>query len=224
LNFRTLPCIPNHSKQHVCNTEGQECSHDVLPYIVCGWFTPDYRPWAERFAESLRTHGAPFDLIEVGKDRRGWEAMTRMKPSIVAAFLDKYPGKTLILSDVDAEATGDLAPLAALDCDVALRLQCKRLRGRNMLVARSGTMVLKTSAQPLIEAWARHCTRARFGDTDESALNAAIAECAGLTLQNIPIGSKLGGLIRHDSASRDLPKASHLGRAVRWLSGAIYGH
>jgi hypothetical protein len=51
--------------------------------------------------------------------------------------MDRHPEKTLILSDVDALVTGDLAPLAAIDAGVALRLQCKRLRGRNMFVARS---------------------------------------------------------------------------------------
>jgi hypothetical protein len=186
-----------------------------------GWFTADYLNWVDRFAESLRKHGAPYDLIEVEKGQRGWEAATRMKPAVVQHFLAKHPGKTLILSDVDAEATGDLAPLAAIDADVALRLQCKRLRGRNMFVARSGTVVLKPSAWPLVEAWVRHCERSPYyGDTDESCLSAAIAECAGLSIQNIPVGTELGDLIRHDCASRGLPKVSHLDRAVRWLRGS----
>jgi hypothetical protein len=98
------------------------------PYIVAAWFTPDYRPWAERFRQSLIEHGAPYDLIEVERDRRGWEATTRMKPGIVLRFMDRHPDKVLILSDVDAEVRGDLAPLAAIDADIALRLQCWRLR------------------------------------------------------------------------------------------------
>jgi hypothetical protein len=194
------------------------------PYLVAGWFTPNYRHWAERFRQSLIEHVAPYDLIEVERDRRGWEATTRMKPGIVLRFMEKYPDRTLVLSDVDALVTGDLAPLAAIDADVGLRFQCKRLRGRNMFVARAGTIVLKPSARALVEAWARHCARARFGDTDESCLNAAIAECAGIRFQNIPLGSTLGDLIRHDRASRDLPKISHLARAIRWLSGSRKGY
>jgi hypothetical protein len=190
------------------------------PYIICGWFTADYRPWAERFAASLRRHGAPYDLIEAEKDRRGWEATTRMKPAIVQGFLEKYPGKALILSDVDALAMGDLSPLADLDCDIALRLQAKRLRGRNMIVPRSGTVVLYLGWRTFafVETWRRHCEAAPYGDTDESCLNLALAGVEGLRVVNLQHNSEPGSLTRHDRGSLGKVKVSHLKRALRWIT------
>jgi hypothetical protein len=199
-----------------------DCTYRQPPYIVAAWFTPNYRHWAERFRQSLVERAAPYELVEIEKPKgAGWERTTRLKAGIALGFMDRHPEKTIILSDVDALVAGDLAPLAAIDADVALRLQCKRPRGRNMFVVRAGTIVIKPSARPLIEAWARNCALATYGDTDKSCLNAAIAECAGLRMQNIPIGSPLGDLIRHDSASRGLRKISHLDRALRWFAGAF---
>jgi hypothetical protein len=115
-------------------------------YIVAGWFTRDYRRWAERFRQSLIEYGAPHEFIEIDKPKgAGWERTTRLKAGIALAFMDRHPEKTIILSDVDALATGDLSPLAAIDADIALRLQCKRLRGRNMFVARLWHPCFETS-------------------------------------------------------------------------------
>jgi hypothetical protein len=133
-----------------------------------------------------------------------------MKPAIVAAFLEKHPGKPLILSDADALVTGDLALLASLDCDIALRTQVKRLRGRFMIVPRSGTIVLrpthKTSA--LVEEWRRACENVPYGDADESQLAAALSFVEGLRIVNLHYKGELGGLIRHDSASKGTRKAA----------------
>jgi hypothetical protein len=143
-----------------------------------------------------------------------------MKPAIVQRFLDKYAGKALILSDVDALATGDLSPLANLDCDIALRLQAKRLRGRNMIIPGSGTVVLYPGWRTFafVETWRRHCEAAPYGDTDESCLGLALTGVEGLRIVNLQHNSELGSLIRHDRASLGKVKASHLKRALRWLS------
>jgi hypothetical protein len=143
-----------------------------------------------------------------------------MKPAIVAGFFGKHPGKTLILSDVYAPATGDLALLASLDCDIALRLQAKRLRGRFMIVPRSGTMVLKPGRKTfaLIKAWQQVCENAPYGDTDESCLGAALSSVEGLRIVNLHYRGELGGLIRHDSASAGKWKASHLTRLIAKLN------
>ncbi len=129
---------------------------DNPPWLVIGWYTPDYEPWASRFADSLRACRAPHELQCVERSG-GWEETTRLKPKILLGFMDKFRRQTLILSDVDATATGDLTPLADLDCDVALNLAAKRLRGRHMIVARSGTMVLQPTSRTvaLVETWVR---------------------------------------------------------------------
>jgi hypothetical protein len=36
----------------------------TTPWVVCGWFTPDYRPWADKLTASLDAIGAPYDIVE----------------------------------------------------------------------------------------------------------------------------------------------------------------
>lgn len=184
-------------------------------WAVVGWYTSDYAHWAKRFADSLRVHGAPFALKCVSK-AGGWERTTRLKPKILMDFMAEMRGRTLILSDVDALAAGDLSPLADINCDVALRLQAKRLRGRHMIVPRTGTMVLQPGGRTLalIEAWQQACDTAGYGDTDESCLGAAIAGVEGLRIVNLQHTGELGGLIQHDQGSRGKVKASHLKRLL----------
>ena len=107
-----------------------------------------------------------------------------MKPAIVAAFLEKHPGKPLSLSDADALVTGDLA-----------------LRPTHQSSA-------------LVEEWRRACETAPYGDTYESQLAAALPFVEGLRIVNLHYQGELGGLIRHDSASKGARKASHLTRLI----------
>jgi hypothetical protein len=190
-------------------------------FIVCAWYTPDYRHWAERFRQSLIEQGAPYDLFEIEKPKgAGWERTTRLKAGMALRFMERH-GKTIVLSDVDVLATGRLDVLADLDCDVAFELQSIRLRGGVMLLPRSGIVVIRNTppARLLVENWARAAANCRYGDTDESALADALAETPGLRL--MPLGKALGELIRHDHASRDLPKASHLKRSIHYLLGGL---
>lgn len=70
----------------------------IADWLVAGWFTPDYRPLAEAFAVNLSEHGAPHHLL--AKPSLGaWN--TRRKPAVVLEAMDLYPGKTIVLTDVD---------------------------------------------------------------------------------------------------------------------------
>jgi hypothetical protein len=52
-------------------------------WIVCGWFTPDYRVWADKLIASFDAAGAPHDIVERPKLPGGWEANTMAKPLAV---------------------------------------------------------------------------------------------------------------------------------------------
>ena len=67
-------------------------------WLVFGWFTPDYRPLADKLAASLDEVGAPYHLFAEEKSHGRWDV--RRKPSIVLDAMAAYPDKTLVLMDV----------------------------------------------------------------------------------------------------------------------------
>ena len=77
-------------------------------WLVIGWFTPDYRGLAERFAGNLNRFAIPHHLFAkpIGS---GWD--TSRKPSVILEAMDLYPGKTIILMDVDCIVDGDIRPV-----------------------------------------------------------------------------------------------------------------
>jgi hypothetical protein len=178
-------------------------------FTVCAWFTPDYAHWAERFRDSLQPFGCACDLEEVQRPPGPWESVTRMKASRALAFRRRHPGKTIILSDVDAVATGDLGPLANLDGDIALHFQAKRIVGRQVLLPRSGTMVLRDTetAVAFVENWVDASSKAVRSDTDEATLCEAIAKTPRLRISNIS-GTECASLICHSIASLEQKRVS----------------
>ena len=62
-------------------------------WIVCGWFTPDYRCWADKLITSLDAVGAPHDIVEVPKLPGSWEANTLAKPAQLLAAMDRIPAR-----------------------------------------------------------------------------------------------------------------------------------
>ena len=99
-------------------------------YIVAGWFTecPVYRPLAERFAANLDDHSIPFHLYAKPRLSNGWD--TRRKPTVALEALDAYPGKTIILMDVDCRVYGDITPLHDVPGDIGLTIRARPLMRR----------------------------------------------------------------------------------------------
>src|SRR5262245_61610007 len=93
-------------------------------WLVIGWFTPDYRPLAERFAANLAQLNVAFHLWAKPKIGEGWSSLR--KPSIVLEAMDAYPRKTLILMDTDCIVNGDISPVTAFAGDISLTLKTRR--------------------------------------------------------------------------------------------------
>lgn len=99
----------------------------VGDWLVTGWFTPNYRPLAEAFAANLSEHGAPFHLF--AKPSLGaWN--TRRKPAVVLEAMDAYPGKTVVLMDVDCRLRGDIEPVTQIGGDVGIVVIARNVRRR----------------------------------------------------------------------------------------------
>jgi hypothetical protein len=146
-------------------------------WLVIGFFTPNYRPLAEAFAANLETHDIPFHLLARNRVPGQWAAQTLQKPAVVLDAFARYPGKTLILMDVDCEVRGDIAPITALPHDIAL--YWKRDHGPCSQPS-SRVLVLKPTqaARAMVETWAGLCASARESEVrgDELLLAPALAD------------------------------------------------
>lgn len=98
-------------------------------WLVIGWFTPDYKALANDFAGNLSEYGAPLHLWLRPKLVDGWN--TSQKPDVVLTAMDAYPGKTLVLMDVDCIVQGDIAPVTnGISGDVGITVFARNVPGR----------------------------------------------------------------------------------------------
>ena len=207
-------------------------------WIVCGFYTPDYRTWAERLIASLDAHAAPHDIVLRAKLPGGWEANTMAKAQAVLDAMDRHPDKVIIFIDVDCEVRGDLSPLSQLSGDVAFYVQTRRRsNGGIRFRVRSGTLVIKptSAARRFVETWVVVSATAQYGDVDQTTLMLAIGLVPGASFT--PLDAKWcatagdhvpSALILHDQASRDTPKVTGSQRMLRrvfrgWRSPHLVG-
>ena len=184
-------------------------------YVVTGWFSEDavYRPLAERLADNLHQLGTPFHFYACEK-RDGWD--TRLKPTIALQAMEDYPGKTVILMDVDCRVNGDLSPLRELAGDVGLCMQARpytrrgRERPRWVAVRASSRVVVFRplgGAVSFAREWERLCADAGAGG-DEGPMTWAYLGCPWVVYHQIApayaaqgaLGAVSGAIIEHDRA------------------------
>jgi len=200
-------------------------------WIVCGWYTPDYRLWWQQLRWQLEALAVPHDFVERPKGPGGWEANTLRKPAEVLAAIDRHPGKTIIFLDVDCSVSGKagLARLAQITGDVAFYVRTKwRRSGGHRLGPRSGTLVLRPTpaARAFVTAWLAESRQAPRWAVDQTALAVALGRCPGVAIEfldvsycAVPADRCPDPVILHDSASRDQPKAGRLQRWINRLAG-----
>ena len=119
--------------------------------------------------------GAPYHLWAKAKLAGGWD--TRRKPSVALEAMDAYPGKTLILMDVDCIVRGDIGPVANVTGDVGLILKARQTRKgrawqkRVAVVLSSRVVVFRPTegARAFAQEWAGLCEKAHYAG-DETAM------------------------------------------------------
>lgn len=180
----------------------------VGDWLVVGWFTPDYRPLAEKFAANLEAYQAPFHLFFKSKSEKGWN--TWRKPSVVLEAMAAYPDRTLVLMDVDCILNGDIAPLTEIGGDVGIRVNARRAR---LLWPMHKRVVLKATSQVAVfhptegakrfaSEWERQCAQTHYSG-DEAAMLQAFLTVPGVAFTQIGKPTMVG----HESA--------HAGRKPR---------
>lgn len=158
-------------------------------WLVVGWFTPDYRHWAERLARSLDAFGAPYHLLAKDGDPKGWMANTRRKPLVAEEAMQRFPDRTIVLTDVDAEAMADIAPMVDITADVSAFLKAKLSRkARCEIQLSSRVIVLRPTpaARKFIADWRAECARCAAEVADEAALGLVLARSEGLAFAPLP--------------------------------------
>lgn len=167
-----------------------ECapSTQARDFIICGWFTPDYRHWWDRLRKSLEAIGAPHDFVEREKVDSGWEANTMRKPHEILAAMDRHPDTTIIFLDVDCTVVGtyaDLGELADIPGDVSFRIHSRTgKRGGTVFRVKSGTLVIRptTRARAFIEAWCKASANAPPFTIDQDTMVLAMGAIPGLSI------------------------------------------
>jgi len=227
---------------------GQTALEDIAggvaqDWLAIGWFTPDYRPLAERFATNLAEHGAPFHLFAKPKLAPGWN--TTRKPAVVMQAMDAYPGKTPILMDVDCVIKGNIAPVTNVAGDVAITILARNMRKgavwQHWIAAECSSRVVvfrpTDRARAFARRWAEQIESSSLSHDEHSMVWAFLASSdvrfdyidpaySGREVDRLP-----DGVIVHESAYSARPEAAQRdpeapgtwGRpSSRWPSSAFW--
>ncbi len=154
-------------------------------WMVTGFFTPDYAPLADALAVNLRLLDQPHHLFAVARNG-DWNSQTMRKPRIVLDAMALYPGKTLVLMDVDCMVRqpldGFLAAAPATDMSCGMAVKTKRLgrhRQRTSLSSRVIVIRPTAGAGQVMRRWEQACTERPWMHGDEPNLVLALARSPG---------------------------------------------
>lgn len=179
------------------------------PFIVVGFFTPDYASAAMAFAKNLVEHRISHHLYARPNAEGDWFSQTRQKPSVLTAARKDYPEDVLVLMDIDCRIRGDINGILHSPGDVALRTKRTTAGRRYALKPCTRVMVLRPTAgsTAFVNAWQSACQSSRRGsaeavlmlsmsDTPESySVGTMPLRYAGMELHDAPSDA----LIVHDS-------------------------
>ena len=195
------------------SADSSDIRHDAgTPFLVTGFFTPDYFPLADGLGRNLAQHGISHHLYAREKRQGEWGRQTLRKPSILQAARRDHAGSALILMDVDCRLRGDISPMLDTVGDIAFPLGQKAAKSGRALMP--GTRVLLVRPTPVADTflalWNDKCRLdIQPVGTDEIRLQLAIEDSAGrfafAVLPRKFVGIKLrkatpDDVIVHDSA------------------------
>ena len=107
----------SHKRREKMSGDISECL-TADSYIVTGFFTSDYHPIARRFAGQLTRHAISHWLYSWSPEE--WQKAILAKPLIVKRAMQGFPGRTIILMDIDCDVTGPIYPVLECATDISL--------------------------------------------------------------------------------------------------------
>lgn len=177
------------------------------PFVVCGFFTPDYRPLAERLASELGSTN-PHHLFAKDRGSLSWRNVVQLKPDIVLEAMDTYPNTPIIFLDVDAHVLGSLEPMIDFSGDISARAKMRLVglpmcRKQTVLHISTRSMALKPSERTrnFLQEWKKEIREADYQQGGcETAMRLVLMRSVGLAF--CPIDPRYAG-IEADKAPSD---------------------
>jgi hypothetical protein len=156
-----------------------------MAVVVCGWYTPNYAPWAREIEANLDALGLPHDFVCVEAQGVYWQTVTLMKAQQALNAMLRHPDKTIVLLDVDCHVLSAPAITALEDMpgDVGFYLRTRfRRAGKVRFGARSGTMVFKQTpgAYAFVRKWVELSGQAPPYSVDQDSLAVALGKTPSL--------------------------------------------
>ncbi|HEY1244706.1 MAG TPA: hypothetical protein VGF29_07725 [Hyphomicrobiaceae bacterium] len=192
-------------------------------WLVVGWFTPDYYKLAAHFSANLTEHGIPFHLWLKPKLGKGWN--TLRKPSVVLETMDAYPGKTLVLMDVDCRVNGDIAPATEFSGDVAITIFGRWVRlfwpphKRLTMKVSSRVVVFRPTegARIFAQEWERQCKIAHYSGDEVAMGRAFLRGLQGVSFAHLNSRYSANDALGSDMVGHESAHAAMFPKPSDWL-------
>lgn len=214
---------------------GQDLLSSLAPegWLVSGWFTPDYRPLAQRLAGQLTSFGAPYHFLSVEKTGT-WDREVFRKPSMVLQAMQAYPQAVVVFMDVDCEIVGPIEGATHGQADVSCYLDVKKLGRRQLGNMSSRVMVLRPAPGAIrwVEAWVQAAREETTESSEEPAMMVAMSRSPGSTWsmldaryagREVTSGQGTDVAIVHDSAHEQSNLFRRMNRRLKTLRRSILG-
>lgn len=171
------------------------------PFIIIGFFTPDYAKAAADFSANLVEHRLSHHLYERPKLEGGWYTQTRQKPSVLAAARNDYPNDILILMDVDCRVRGDIGAILNSPGDVALRTKRTAVGSRHALKPCTRVMLLRPTegSAAFVDAWKAVCDSPMSGSAEYVLMQSMADSPEHYTVGTMSL--RYAGMELHDAPS-----------------------
>jgi hypothetical protein len=182
------------------------------PFLVTGFFTPDYFPLAAAFSANLIEHDIAHHLYARPKSAGQWGHQTLQKPSVLQAARRDHPDRMIILMDVDCRVRGDISPILDTVGDISVPMGRKPMKNGTALKPGTRVLLVRPTSQTdtFLKLWDDMCRlNVQPVGNDEIRLQMAIEDSAGrfaiTTLPQHFTGKEIrkagpADMIVHDSA------------------------
>lgn len=122
-------------------------------FIVCAYYTPNYKNDVERLIISLKAFGHEYHTREYER-LPTWEQNTGIKPQFLLDSLDQFPEKDILYLDADAFVRRKLDAIEDIEGDIGIHFNEQGGRKASHTI-RTGTIFLRNTdaTRDFLRAW-----------------------------------------------------------------------
>ena len=152
-------------------------------FVVCAFYTPNYRDDVERLEISLKAFGHEYHLQEFER-LPTWEQNTGIKPKFLLECLERFDGKDVLYLDADAFIRRKMDGFDDFEGDIGIHFNEK---GGSHTI-RTGTIYLRNNqnTRQFMQDWIEaQTTNLKFNDQD--SFEVAYKQKKAVTFFNLPV-------------------------------------